>query len=117
MITEQDWAKFAKHVQVGTPVKWNVTQGDQDFWIRGSLVEVYPHAEKAYQDEMQKDEYWKGFNFGIHTLLVSRGGSQIEPVEPKGWLFYEMHYWVEKDQCWYCFDDILMFEEEGVNNG
>lgn len=95
MITEEQWAKFAKHVKVGDRVQYR----NDDMILNGTLLENYPHAEKARNKE---DAAWV-----VDLLEVKFENGETGPILAQ----YE-YFWMEDDQTWYRFDDILMFEDE-----
>jgi hypothetical protein len=97
MRTEEEWAKFAQHVQVGNRIQYNYG----DVVLEGVLLENYPHAEI----EICKQDH---SSHGPYDLLqVKFDDGHVGPILAN----YE-YFWHDEDRCWYLFDDIMMFEDE-----
>lgn len=97
MRTETEWAIFAKHVPVGTRVQWR--NGDQSY--DGTLLENYPHTERA------KNANDPASNIDLLDVRFDDTPNEIEHILAN----YE-YFWVW-DQ-WMRFDDILMEDDESL---
>lgn len=93
-MTEKEWIKFGKLIPVGTRVQWRYIGLSSD----GTLLENYPHTEKAEPP---------------HPSWATTGKLQVQFDDddtPCAIFARYEYYWFQGE--WTSFDDIMMFEEE-----
>lgn len=94
MITEQQWATFAKHVRPGTLIKFSLwDDGDGSEWVYGYLADSAPHSDRFV------DASWPCL---AYTAMTYR--SADDEIKLSTFPADYMRFWVWDG--WYSFDDI-----------
>lgn len=101
MITEQQWATFAKHVRPGTLIKFSLwDDGDGSEWVYGYLASPTPTPSEFLSGS--------GYHLLSYTPITHRCAD--DDIRSADYLAEYMRFWVWDG--WYSFDDIYTVADE-----